>query len=85
MQGLEYLHGKRLVHFDLKSGNLLVGFRDRAPRAKVADFGLSKQRQATYVSGGFRQATYVSGVEGSCTLHMLHCCLQMPMAGCHLS
>lgn len=32
-----------LVHFDLKTANLLLGHRDRRPICKVADFGLSKQ------------------------------------------
>ena len=40
---MEYLHAKQIVHFDLKSGNLLLGYRDRRPVCKVADFGLSKQ------------------------------------------
>lgn len=26
-QGMDYLHSKRIVHFDLKTANLLVGFR----------------------------------------------------------
>ena len=51
MQGMEYLHGKKIVHFDLKTANLLIGFRDKTPICKVADFGLSKQRQATFVTG----------------------------------
>jgi len=50
-RGMEYLHSKRIVHFDLKSANLLVGFRDKSPVTKVADFGLSKQRRQTYVTG----------------------------------
>ena len=92
-QGMEYLHNKGIVHFDMKSANLLLGHRDRriickvrtlltTPRslvvgpapicnnrhvpslwragashasvwasAQVADFGLSKQKQQTYVSG----------------------------------
>jgi len=50
-KGMEYLHSKSIVHFDLKSGNLLLGWRDRRPTCKVADFGLSKQRRQTYVSG----------------------------------
>ena len=49
-QGMEYLHQKRIVHFDLKSANLLLGYRDRRAVCKVADFGLSKQKRDTYVS-----------------------------------
>jgi serine/threonine protein kinase len=48
---MEYLHSKRIVHFDLKSANLLLGHRDRRVVCKVADFGLSKQKMQTYVSG----------------------------------
>ena len=47
---MDYLHQKRIVHFDLKSANLLLGWRDRRAICKVADFGLSKQRNETYVS-----------------------------------
>lgn len=47
---MEYLHSKRIVHFDLKSANLLLGYRDRRAMCKVADFGLSKQKKETYVS-----------------------------------
>ena len=50
-QGMEYLHSKKIVHFDLKSANLLLGYRDRRAICKVADFGLSKQKRETYVSG----------------------------------
>ena len=50
LQGMEYLHQKRIVHFDLKSANLLLGYRDRRAVCKVADFGLSKQKRDTYVS-----------------------------------
>ena len=32
-----------IVHFDLKTNNLLISYRDRRPDCKVADFGLSKQ------------------------------------------
>ncbi|KAK9790346.1 hypothetical protein WJX73_008358 [Symbiochloris irregularis] len=50
-KGMEYLHSKKIVHFDLKSANLLLGYRDRRAICKVADFGLSKQKRETYVSG----------------------------------
>lgn len=47
---MDYLHQKNIVHFDLKSANLLLGWRDRRAICKVADFGLSKQKRETYVS-----------------------------------
>lgn len=34
-QGMEYLHAKHIVHFDLKTANLLVGLRDKVPICKV--------------------------------------------------
>lgn len=38
--GMEYLHGKNIVHFDLKSDNLLVNLRDpQRPICKVLDSG----------------------------------------------
>lgn len=37
--GMEYLHGKNIVHFDLKSDNLLVNLRDpQRPICKVSDY-----------------------------------------------
>jgi hypothetical protein len=35
----------------LQSANLLVGMRDKTPVCKVADMGLSKQKQQTFVTG----------------------------------
>ncbi|XP_077214910.1 RAF-like serine/threonine-protein kinase 24 [Tasmannia lanceolata] len=53
--GMEYLHGKNIVHFDLKCGNLLVNMRDpHRPVCKIGDLGLSKVKQHTLVSGGVR-------------------------------
>ncbi|GMJ07188.1 hypothetical protein like AT5G57610 [Hibiscus trionum] len=53
--GMEYLHGKNIVHFDLKCENLLVNMRDpHRPVCKIGDLGLSKVRQHTLVSGGVR-------------------------------
>lgn len=34
-QGMEYLHNKGIVHFDMKSANLLLGHRDRRVICKV--------------------------------------------------
>jgi serine/threonine protein kinase len=50
-QGLDYLHTKRLVHFDLKSDNLLVTIRDKVPCVKIADMGLAKARSTTFATG----------------------------------
>ncbi|KAG6471545.1 hypothetical protein ZIOFF_068988 [Zingiber officinale] len=53
--GMEYLHGKNIVHFDLKCENLLVNMRDpHRPVCKIGDLGLSKVKQHTLVSGGLR-------------------------------
>ncbi|MED6195266.1 hypothetical protein PIB30_036255 [Stylosanthes scabra] len=53
--GMEYLHGKNIVHFDLKSDNLLVNLRDpHRPICKVGDLGLSKVKRQTLISGGVR-------------------------------
>lgn len=53
--GMEYLHGKNIVHFDLKCENLLVNMKDpQRPICKVGDLGLSKVKHQTMVSGGVR-------------------------------
>ncbi|PWA94538.1 Phox/Bem1p [Artemisia annua] len=53
--GMEYLHEKNIVHFDLKSDNLLVNLRDtHRPVCKVGDLGLSKVKRQTLISGGVR-------------------------------
>ncbi|KAF2309306.1 hypothetical protein GH714_001558 [Hevea brasiliensis] len=53
--GMEYLHSKNIVHFDLKCDNLLVNLKDpQRPIRKVGDFGLSKIKRNTLVSGGVR-------------------------------
>lgn len=53
--GMEYLHGKNIVHFDLKSDNLLVNLKDpQRPICKVGDLGLSKVKAHTLISGGVR-------------------------------
>ncbi|KAL6748992.1 kinase-like domain-containing protein, partial [Haematococcus lacustris] len=50
-RGMAYLHSRTppILHLDLKTPNILV---DAANRIKIADFGLSTVRQATFVSCG---------------------------------
>ncbi|XP_052207071.1 uncharacterized protein LOC127811349 isoform X1 [Diospyros lotus] len=53
--GMEYLHLKNIIHFDLKCDNLLVNLGDsQRPICKVGDFGLSRIKRNTLVSGGVR-------------------------------
>ncbi|XP_043702803.1 uncharacterized protein LOC122652974 isoform X2 [Telopea speciosissima] len=53
--GMQYLHEKNVVHFDLKSHNFLVNMKDpHRPVCKIGDLGLSKIKQRTLVSGGVR-------------------------------
>jgi serine/threonine protein kinase len=46
-EGMNYLHQNKVVHWDLKSKNILVKYneRDRHVYAKVVDFGLSKTKE----------------------------------------
>lgn len=46
-RGLGYLHSKRVVHFDLKSANILLS---RAGTAKLADIGMARVLQKSYLS-----------------------------------
>ena len=46
-KGLHYLHTKRVVHFDLKSANILLS---RAGTAKLADIGMARVLNKSYLS-----------------------------------
>ena len=47
-RGLAFLHGRRIVHFDLKSPNILLA---RDGTAKIADAGMARFLAADYVTG----------------------------------
>jgi len=46
-QGLHYLHSRRVVHFDLKSANILLS---RSGTAKLADIGMARVLNKSYLS-----------------------------------
>ena len=53
--GMEYLHSRHVVHFDLKCDNLLADLRSKLqPLVKIGDMGLSKYKAATFMSGNMR-------------------------------
>ncbi|EDO34534.1 predicted protein [Nematostella vectensis] len=64
VDGLHYLHGKSILHRDLKPNNLLYHFQDETPRLKIADFGLSKDTTSA------SQSSTVIGTNVGCKVWM---------------
>lgn len=54
-RGLHFLHSHRLVHFDLKSANILLA-RDNT--AKIADVGLAKIMHRQFLSTLYNVGTF---------------------------
>ena len=49
--GLEHLHKREVIHFDLKPSNILL---DETQQPKLADFGCSRKRAQSYITAGAR-------------------------------
>src|SRR5436190_20284532 len=47
VEGLQYLHGQKVVHRDLALRNLLVSKSDRELVVKISDFGMSRVLEET--------------------------------------
>jgi serine/threonine protein kinase len=61
LEALEFAHERKLVHRDLKPGNILVERRDTKLIAKLADFGLAKN----FESAGLSQLTADDEIRGT--------------------
>jgi len=54
-RGLHFLHSRKIVHFDLKSANILLA-RDNT--AKIADVGLAKIMHRQFLSSLYNVGTF---------------------------
>jgi len=61
LEALEFAHERKLVHRDLKPGNILIERRDNKLNAKLADFGLAKN----FETAGLSQLTADDEIRGT--------------------
>uniref|UniRef100_A0A8C6S1X4 Protein kinase domain-containing protein n=1 Tax=Neogobius melanostomus TaxID=47308 RepID=A0A8C6S1X4_9GOBI len=50
LQGLSYLHGQNIGHFDLKPENIMLSEKASQPNIKLIDFGLAQRLEQEYRS-----------------------------------
>ncbi|EKX32233.1 hypothetical protein GUITHDRAFT_82479, partial [Guillardia theta CCMP2712] len=45
LQGLEHLHRNRIIHCDIKPGNILMTCKDERAEPQIADFDVSREQE----------------------------------------
>jgi TPR repeat protein/serine/threonine protein kinase len=62
LEGIQHLHGNKVIHRDLKPANILVSQDHDKPVAKIIDFGISKElnRPETALSATVGTAEYMA-------------------------
>lgn len=87
IEGLEYLHSRKIAHFDLKLDNLLLG---EDYRLKIADFDLSKkinEESSSVLRGGSENYRAPEVLAGKCRdycaadIYSIGICLYTLMTG----
>lgn len=67
VETLDYIHGRRLLHRDVKPSNIVVVERDGQPVAKLIDFGLARRTRAvgSLRHGDFSDVSHEDSISGT--------------------